>query len=93
MSAEPTMSLAEFIEGCRADSNLFWRLPSGDHQNLLEEAVDRIAELGAFVNSLDIECMHPDMGGEHQCTIRASGRKLTIEQWNIVMDCREGVAS
>jgi hypothetical protein len=39
------MSLAEFIEGEKADSNLWWRLSSGDHQNLLDEAIDRIAAL------------------------------------------------
>jgi hypothetical protein len=45
--SEPTMSLAEFIEGEKADPNLWWRLSSGDHQNLLDEAIDRSAELVA----------------------------------------------
>lgn len=35
------MTLNEYIERSKVDSNLFWRLPSGDHQNLLDEAIDR----------------------------------------------------
>jgi len=27
------------------DSNLFWRLDSGEHLNLLDEAIERIGEL------------------------------------------------
>jgi hypothetical protein len=34
--------LAEFLAGQQEDPNLFWRLSSGDHQNLLEEACDQL---------------------------------------------------
>lgn len=43
----PTMPLDEFLRRGREDSNLWWRLRSGDGQNLLEEAVDRIDALVA----------------------------------------------
>ncbi|MGK3708678.1 hypothetical protein [Arthrobacter sp. IK3] len=35
-------SLSEFREMEAADSNIFWRLESGDHQNLLDEAMEEI---------------------------------------------------
>ena len=50
----------------------------------------RINKLEALVNSLDIECMHPSMNGRHQCSIRANGRALSVEQWDTIMSCREG---
>lgn len=58
-----------------------------DIDALLGEAADRIEQLEAFVVSLDIETMHPDMGGAHQCKVRASGTKLTVDQWRIVDSC------
>jgi len=39
------MNLAEYLEAEKDDSNAFWRLSSGDHLNLLEEAVDEIERL------------------------------------------------
>ena len=36
------MTLDEYIT--TDDSNAFWRLSSGDHQNLLDEAIDRMSE-------------------------------------------------
>lgn len=39
------MNLTEFIEKEKEDSNLFWRLSSGEHQSLLDQALDRIEEL------------------------------------------------
>lgn len=36
------MNLEEYIKNRKEDGNLFWRLSSGDHLNLLEEAIDRI---------------------------------------------------
>ena len=38
------MNLKEFIEKSKEDHNLFWRLQSGEHQNLLDEAIERINE-------------------------------------------------
>lgn len=40
--ARATPSLAEFLALYRADDNEWWRLSSGDHQNLFDEAVDRL---------------------------------------------------
>lgn len=37
--ASPT--LAEFLPRYEKDDNEWWRLQSGDHQNLFEEAVDK----------------------------------------------------
>ena len=39
------MNLKEFIEKSKEDSDLFWRLQSGEHQNLLDEAIERIYKL------------------------------------------------
>jgi hypothetical protein len=38
------MNLKEFIEGEKKDSNLFWTLQSGEHQNLLYEAIEKMEE-------------------------------------------------
>ena len=37
------MNLQEYIAS--TDENLFWRLGSGEHQNLLDEALERIKQL------------------------------------------------
>ena len=52
-------------------------------------AADEIDRLRQFIDSLDIVVTHPYMSGEHQCSIRANGRKLTREQWDIVLSTRE----
>lgn len=44
---EPTPSLDEFRKAYEADDNQWWMLSSGDHMNLFDEALDRIAELEA----------------------------------------------
>lgn len=36
-------TLADYVRWSKFDDNLFWRLSCGDHQNLLDEAMDRIA--------------------------------------------------
>ena len=36
------MNLNVFIEKGKEDSNLFWRLSSGEHQNLLDEAIEKL---------------------------------------------------
>lgn len=39
-----TPSLAEYRKMEEKDSNLFWRLDCGHHQNLLDEAIDLLDE-------------------------------------------------
>lgn len=43
--AEVSPSLQEYRRRQREDPRLFWRLASGDHQNLLEEAIEQIDSL------------------------------------------------
>lgn len=44
---QPTPRLAEFRAAEAEDSNAFWRLESGDHQNLLDQAIEQIDALAA----------------------------------------------
>jgi hypothetical protein len=60
----------------------------GPYKDAMFDAAARIDKLEALVNSLDIECMHPSMDGRHQCSIRANGRALSVEQWDTIMSCR-----
>jgi hypothetical protein len=55
---------------------------------IARRAAARIEELEALVNSLDIQCRHPSMDGRHQCSIRANGRALSVEQWDTILSCR-----
>jgi len=64
-------------------------LQEGIDYDLVKDMADEIGRLREFINSLDIQNMHAHMNGEHQCSIRASGRCLTRDQWAIVLDCRE----
>ena len=43
--------------------------------------------LRTFIRRLDISTMHPDMGGHHQCRVRANAQRLTPEEWAIVRSC------
>jgi hypothetical protein len=43
------MNLDEYLAS--TDRNAFWRLDSGDHQNLLDEAIDRIGDLEQIINA------------------------------------------
>lgn len=43
MSATPSPSLAEYL--ANPDPNAFWRLASGDHENLLDEAVEALRQI------------------------------------------------
>jgi len=55
------MNLTEFLKKEKEDSNLFWRLSSGDHQNLLDEAIKRIEKLekqGVKSVQLDTHVIH-----------------------------------
>jgi hypothetical protein len=37
------MNLAEYIKAQEIDDNTFWRMSSGEHQNLLDEAIELLA--------------------------------------------------
>ena len=45
MLNESTVPLLEFIKKYRSDDNEWWRLASGDMQNLFEEAIERLDKL------------------------------------------------
>lgn len=45
------MNLDEYIWQSETDSNLFWRLDSGEVQNLLDEAIELIEALRAIINT------------------------------------------
>ena len=45
------MNLDEYIRQSETDSNLFWRLDSGEVQNLLDEAIELIEALRAIINT------------------------------------------
>lgn len=49
MTYEPSPSLEAFRERERADPNYFWRLQSGDHLNLLDDAIERLDEAEAKI--------------------------------------------
>ena len=56
-----TESLSEFIKAQEEDSNHFWRLSSGDHLNLLEEAVERLERIQAATANHPAPCeKYPD---------------------------------
>jgi hypothetical protein len=39
------MTLKEYIEKSKTDHHLFWRLSSGEQQNLLDEAIEKLEGL------------------------------------------------
>lgn len=45
---KPTESLAEFRRAEHTDPNHFWRLNSGDHQNLLDDALDALEQIAGL---------------------------------------------
>ena len=71
------MNLDEYIRQSETDGNLFWRLDSGDIQNLLDEAIELIEALRAVINTHPnpLEC------GKHSDDDPVScGWKLTYTQ-------------
>lgn len=63
----PTLPLAEFRMREKEDPNLFWRLRCGDHQNLLEEAIDHMDALcDAIAHALNYHL--PEHVTEHLTT-------------------------
>jgi len=70
-----------------------YRKPCQYHEGIedgREQAQPEIEKLHQFINDLDIQIMHPDMGGNHQCSIRMNGRTMTHAQWGIVYSARFG---
>lgn len=61
----PTPSLADFLQVYDEDDNVWWRLSCGHHQNLLDEALERLDELGLVVRVLalwsDEDLDHEDL--------------------------------
>lgn len=47
--SEPTPTLDEFLAAYREDDNEWWRLSGGDHLNLFDEVLDRLAAAEAKV--------------------------------------------
>ena len=45
------MNLDEYIRQSETDSNLFWRLDSGEVKNLLDDAIELIEALRAIIDS------------------------------------------
>jgi len=52
---KPTMTLAEYVKAEAEDGNLFWRLPTGDHLNLLDAALEEIETLRAKCRLLEAD--------------------------------------
>lgn len=53
-------TIAEFGKFTQTDRNAWWRLSSGDHENLFDEATDRIAELEAQINRIAKNIHYPE---------------------------------
>ena len=52
---KPTMTLAEYVKAEAEDGNLFWRLPTGDHLNLLDAALEEIDDLRELLIDCETE--------------------------------------
>lgn len=52
LAQEHTVSLAQYRDMEEYDANVFWRLDSGDHQNLLDTALEHI---GTLARALETE--------------------------------------
>ena len=57
MSLEPTIPMDEFLVKYRKDDNEWWRLESGDMQNLFEEAADRLAAAEKVIEAAKAEVL------------------------------------
>lgn len=51
---EPTMPLDDFRELYKQDDNEWWRLQSGDMQNLFDAAIDRIEGVEEVVAEMEL---------------------------------------
>ena len=82
------MNLDEYIRQSETDSNLFWRLDSGEVQNLLDEAIELIEALRAIINTHPnpLECGKHDDDDPVSC-----GWKIAYTQ--IVQQIGEGKAA
>lgn len=52
---EPTPALADFRRRYEADDNEWWRLGSGDHMNLFDDALDEIDRLSARPDAAELK--------------------------------------
>lgn len=46
--------------------------------------------LKALVRKLDIRVMHPHMDGQHQMSVYRNASQLTVDEWALIADCRDG---
>lgn len=99
----PTPSLAEYRRRESEDDNTFWRLESGDHMNLLEEALDRIdaleaefAKVHAFIDArrefvgVLRQYSSEDMGDYMKWTGHAEARRELAETLGLELDSKSG---
>jgi len=70
------MELTEYIRD--DDRNKFWKLPSGVAQNLLDEAIDRIADLEAALTAAQER--NTALQSEHLDHVNALNEQLTAAQ-------------
>ena len=82
------MNLDEYIRQSETDSNMFWRLDSGEVQNILDEAIELIEALRAIINTHPnpLECGKHDDDDPVSC-----GWKIAYTQ--IVQQIGEGKAA
>lgn len=78
-----TCTCGWFTPGCPDVDTAFEVLCA--HINDARDAVEM--RLRAFVAALGIETMHAHMDGAHQCKVRANGRRLSAQEWQIVQEC------
>jgi len=79
----PTPPLDQVLAALTRDHNLWWRIPSGHHENLFDEATDRIATLGstvervmALADELDHDAFRPERGRETNIETRRIHTRL-----------------
>jgi hypothetical protein len=82
--SDTTMGLDAYIELEKFDRNAFWRLDSGHHQNLLDEAITRMQEAEAQIQHMSQSMIEPTgsprnrMRREDHSTSAAGARAVTF---------------
>jgi hypothetical protein len=83
--AEPTPPLNLFLVAQKADPNLWFAIGSGHHQNLFEEALERLEPAEgvrdgviAVRDELQREAGHPERGQSTNIETRRIARRLTV---------------
>lgn len=59
---DPTPALTDYVPAHEADSNLWWRIPSGHRLNLFEAAVEQLEEARARIAAA--LALHRPIGSE-----------------------------